>query len=432
MTKGFTCMILLVIAASVACANRQVVSRAAQDASGAIVDGNTSKLQALLHEGLDPNARTFSVVGRGPTLLEWATNLRNVTAVKMLLDSGADPNQVNERGATPLMLSGTCAGCFALLLAHGANATMRDKRGGTAISYIASIPPGPDTQTESNLVMMIQKLLAAHVDPNVHGKGDLSALGYAIASGNDQVAEMLVHAGARANEVNSDGATPLILASARGEVEVVKGLIVAGANVSSRDALGLDALGQSTLMGNEETAALLRQAGAESQPECKGAHAPSDLQRALRFYLCGKSVRIVYRGHLGQKGMDFVVAGIPANCPKISIWNGDAPKTGQVLKRLVVLRKAVNGWRREFSQGYFSKNYSNILSEFIVGNNTTTWLVPGAKTIRQDYKDGLSFWNLDSCRADGLAYSYSWDPKRGRLEQDNPSGGFEAEGPSAD
>lgn len=431
MIKRFTFPILLVIAASVACAKRQVGNRAAQDASRAIADGDTAKLQSLLQEGLDPNARTFNAVHRGPTLLEWATLSRNVMAVKMLLDSGADPNHVNERGATPLMLSGDCAGCFALLLAHGANATMRDKRGGTAISYIASIPPGPDTQIEDDLVMMIQKLLAAHVDLNVHAKGDLSALGYAVASGSDQVAELLVHDGAHVNEVNRDGATPLILASARGEAKVVRSLIAAGANVSSRGPRGLDALDEAMLMGNEETAALLRQAGAKSQPVCGGVHAPPDLQRALRFYLCSKSVRIVYRGSLGQKGMDFVVAGVPTNCPKISIWNGDAPKTGQVLGHLVVLRKTVNGWRREFSQDYFSKNYSHILSEFIVGEGTTTWLVPGVRTIRQDYKDGFSFWDLDSCTADGLAYSYSWDPKRGRVEQDNPSGGFEPEGPSA-
>lgn len=424
-------MVLLVIAVSVGCAKRQLGNRAAQDASGAIVDGENAKLQSLLQEGLDPNARTFNAVHIGPSLLEWATNFRNVTALKMLLDSGADPNEANASGATPLMLSGNCADCFALLLKHGANATMQDKRGGTALSYIASIIPGPETQTESNLVMMIQKLLAAHADPNAHGKGDLSALGYAITGGNDQVAELLVHVGASVNEVNRDEATPLILASARGEVKVARSLIAAGANVSSRDARGLDALDEATLMGNEETATLLRHAGARSQPVCAGVHAPSNLQRALRFFLCSRSVRIVYRGGLGHKGMDFVVAGIPASCPKISIWNGDAPKTGQVLGYLVVLRKTVNGWRREFTQDYFSKNYSHILSEFIVARSTTTWLVPGARMIRQDYKNGFSFWNLDSCTADGLAYSYSWDSARGRVELDNPSGGFEPEGPPA-
>ena len=393
--KSIVLSTVLCITACTILAQAQTVNRTAQDAAGAIMDRNAAKLQSLLQAGLDPSSKTFN----GPPLLDWAASSRNLVATKMLLDAGANPNQTDNAGVTPLMHSGGCAECFALLLAHGADPTMRDKRGATAISYIASMSQGPDasavvgppTQTEDNLLSMIQKLLAAHADLNAHAPGELSALGDAIVSGNDRVAELLVRAGAHANDVDRYGATPLILASARGEAQVVEQLIKAGANINGRDIHGLSALDEASLMGNQDSAHALRQTGAKNASGCDGSDAPSDLQQALRFYLCSQSVQIVYRGNFGQTGMEFVVAGVPTNCSSISIFDSDAPKTGQILKRLVVLRKTAGGWSREFSQDYFGKNSGYILAGFLVGSGAMSRLVPSAKTIQQDYKQGFHF-----------------------------------------
>jgi ankyrin repeat protein len=94
----------------------------------------------LLDQGAAVDARNWSEV----TPLHQAVRARNLAAVRVLLERGADPNSRDKRGSTPLRraVSGTGASLTAgtgalmapltrLLLEHGADPERRDKRGVT-------------------------------------------------------------------------------------------------------------------------------------------------------------------------------------------------------------------------------------------------------------------------------------------------------------
>ena len=130
----------------------------------------------------------------------------DVQLTRELLAEGADPNQ-SSHGKTPLMEAVDEPGEFfdddhltiaQWLLAAGANVGARDVHGWTALHYAA--------RAEA------------------------------------RAAELLIASGADPNAPADDGTTPLHQAAVAGNVEVVKALIAAGADILRPTATGLTAL----------------------------------------------------------------------------------------------------------------------------------------------------------------------------------------------
>lgn len=151
---------------------------------------------ADLSNALNPFSNYFNNVAR-------AAERNDVAAVRSLLSSGNNPNQVEEdsqrTGLQWAAINGNLQ-ILAILIKAGVRIGDRDKLGNTALHYAA----------EHN---------------------QLEAL------------KLLLDVGAAIDDQNHDGMTPLMIGARNGEVEIVRTLLARGANPNKSDYTGRDAVG---------------------------------------------------------------------------------------------------------------------------------------------------------------------------------------------
>ncbi len=129
----------------------------------------------------------------------WGT----ASAVKALLDEGADPNVHNEAGATPLMWAVNDLAKTRLLLDHHANANATSGAGRTPLLIAAGLPGGAPV-----VKLLIDRGATVNVKaPGLHG--DITPLAEAAYSGDAAVFKLLLEHGA---DVNGAGPGTLTLA----------------------------------------------------------------------------------------------------------------------------------------------------------------------------------------------------------------------------
>ena len=161
------------------------------------------------------------------------------------LEEGADPNQVDIKGCTPL--------------------------------HYASF---------NGFVEVVRELLAAGADPN---KGDLderTPLYHATYYGFVEVVRELLAAGADPNKVDIyDGFTPLHFASNNDRVDVVRALLAAGADPTKADTRGSTPLQIAERGGHNECTLLLRSAFEPWRPDNHALFPPA-FRAAVRTVLC--------------------------------------------------------------------------------------------------------------------------------------------------
>ena len=97
-----------------------------------VKDGCTDNLTVLIEGGADPD----ELDDNGLTPLYWAAHGDNVEAVYILITAGADPSIRDENGRTPLHWVTFRRGCnhqaFRVLVEAGADANAQDRFGWTA------------------------------------------------------------------------------------------------------------------------------------------------------------------------------------------------------------------------------------------------------------------------------------------------------------
>lgn len=150
---------------------------------------------------------------RGDTPLMWAALNNNHEMCTLLLAAGADVNERNEDGRTPLMCAWDAEICKTLLDA-GAEVDSRSNDGWTPLMVAA-------------------------------------------LNGSVKTCGVLLDAGADINAKNSEGRTPLIAAAYRGQAKVCRFLLKIGADATIRDNDGFDALKWATQNRHPKTAELL-------------------------------------------------------------------------------------------------------------------------------------------------------------------------------
>jgi ankyrin repeat protein len=89
-----------------------------------------------------------------------------------------------------------------------------------------------------------------------------TALHQAVAAGDVEIVKLLVNAGAEIDALNSNGETPLNYAAHHGAKDVVEFLASRGADLNSRSRTGLTPLLEAEGGGYKEAADLLRRLGA--------------------------------------------------------------------------------------------------------------------------------------------------------------------------
>jgi ankyrin repeat protein len=166
------------------------------------------------------------------TPLTAAAKRGDVNTIKLLLIRGAKIDEPNSGkwSATPLYWSlFSCKFEAAeLLLEKGANVNSTDSFGSSPL-HMAVCCKDVD-------ISLIEHLIQKGADVNYKNTSDgLTSLHYAISSGSDDVARLLIEKGADVNALDHDGTTPLILAAKNDSVFIAKLLLEKGADVDWRD-----------------------------------------------------------------------------------------------------------------------------------------------------------------------------------------------------
>jgi ankyrin repeat protein len=182
-------------------------------------------------------------------LLRKAIMTVDLKTMETLLSSGANPNQPDRFGQTPLNLA-----------------------------MIASSQPSA-----------VELLLAAHADANAplqtrggSGQSAETPLQYAVQMGNSRLASDLLAAGAGIDAKNSGGRTALHLAVAAANLSMVHFLLDKGAGANVRDNEGAAPLDDAVWIGSVDTAAILLARGAHLNEPDAGTGATPVNEAAFR------------------------------------------------------------------------------------------------------------------------------------------------------
>jgi len=155
-----------------------------------------------------------------------------VETVRVLIEYGADVNEVGNRGETPLgtaALHGKADICE-VLLEHGAKTDGRFESGRSLLHRAAM---SGNTQTLEALLPHFRHLILS--EPDEYGN---TPLHHAVRTPEVGPTDVLLREGADAYAVNKSGDTPLHLAAERGYPELVTLLTDHGASVNTKNSRG--------------------------------------------------------------------------------------------------------------------------------------------------------------------------------------------------
>jgi ankyrin len=227
----------------------------------AAMAGNAQMIEKLLKAGADANEKGV----HGETPLMFAAKNGSLTALKALLDAKADAGAKETlRGTTALLWAAEQghAAAAKILIDHGADLSVTskpDSKGGTA--YLA--PP-------------IQSRLRS--EQGAGGRPRTAPLGARQNANGDFVANADAEAAAvafgRTQNADGGGITALVLAAREGDMETVKVLVEAGANVNQVTHYGWSPLLVATQNRNYKIGKYLLEHGADPNIANNGGWSP--------------------------------------------------------------------------------------------------------------------------------------------------------------
>ena len=216
------CGMALVLVAAAA----SVPGAEAQDGPGlvdAVRGQDAARVQELLSRRADVNAASDD----GSTPLLWAAHWNDVPVAESLLRAGADANAANEFGMTPLSRACTngSAALVDLLLKSGARPDTAIATGETPLMTCASSGAGAAVK-----MLLVRGAAVNTAEPTQRQ----TALMWAAAEDHADIVGLLAEAGADLRARTRKGFTALHFAAREGHIESVTRLIGAGADVNIR------------------------------------------------------------------------------------------------------------------------------------------------------------------------------------------------------
>lgn len=236
----------------------RVLLSAGADVNGQDVSGRTVLMdaagdcpfeifEALVKAGAKIDARD----NQNNTVLMAAAENEDSRILQFVIKAGVSLNRANEDGETALLMAARAwrsENVEALIEAHA-----QIKLPKTELDAVLILSSRNDN---SRIVKMV---LAAGANPNAWDAEKTTALMLAIDAEHVDVAKALIDAGADINAVDDNGWTPLMHAN---DVECVRLLLNAGADVSPKNKDGQTALAMALKYDQEEIVQLLKSRGA--------------------------------------------------------------------------------------------------------------------------------------------------------------------------
>lgn len=233
-------LLFLVLGGSICCAKSLPSSSSVTKSSNTDLSGNQShhseplveaikardivKVKELLASGANPNER-------GPfgyTPLMTATIIKNQPLMQVLIEAGAEINELRENRSSALTIAveSNYSQGVALLLKYKADLNITLGAGETLLHRALLLENVENTRA----------LLDAGANVNQKNEQGNAPLCYAVR--NINLVTLLLQKGADVNIQNNQGETPLMIATRMKSVAVVKLLIASGANIGIQDVYG--------------------------------------------------------------------------------------------------------------------------------------------------------------------------------------------------
>ena len=217
-------------------------------------DNNAHEVEIILNKnpGINVN-KLCEIFKENPwtaTPLYIASKNCNTDVVIILLNhKDIEINATSVAGETPLYIASKfdCADVIKLLLEHGAEPNIADEFGRTPL-YAASSINSPDAVN----ILLENGVDDVNIKENLLGKTPLFA---ACENGHTDIADALLIARADINTKNNNGKTPLFAACEKGHKEIIKILLFRGANLYDKDNIGRTCFD----VANEEIVSILKQ-----------------------------------------------------------------------------------------------------------------------------------------------------------------------------
>ena len=209
--------------------------------------------------------------------------------LKLLIEAGADVNQLYDRGTTALMVATKLnhVKCASLLIGSGASVNMTDDDIFTALTFAITM------RSEECVTILIE----AGADVNRYHPRHISPLILAIRLNVVKNVRTLIEAGANVNgqNVNTASLTPLTTAVRLNHIDCLKMLIEAGAEVNGPQSKGRPLLAAAASL-RPVCVMMLLQAGADVNIKSKKGESPllAVFSRPCRYgYMMTWSIKCV-------------------------------------------------------------------------------------------------------------------------------------------
>jgi uncharacterized protein len=211
---------------------------------------DTMAITAFIDAGINVNAQNAA---DGRTALISAAARGDLEVVKLLLQSGADPNVKDKENYTALFhaIEAMYPEVERVILDQpNLDLNARGLNGVTALMSYA--------WRDNNDI--VRKLLDRGADVNAQDNDGDAALHGVAKSGNMEALDMLLEKGAKLNLQNKLGGTPLMWAAVFGHEDAAKRLLERGADASLKDVDGMTALDWAVRNKREKVIVLLQRA----------------------------------------------------------------------------------------------------------------------------------------------------------------------------
>ncbi|HPR39219.1 MAG TPA: ankyrin repeat domain-containing protein [Spirochaetota bacterium] len=229
----------------------------------AVYTGNIEVVKLLLARGAkvnltDQHFPTSKITGPQPlnTALHYAAEKGFYDIAELLISKGADIEQLNSTGITPLIAS-------VYLLTNESKAIDKENAVKTAALLLHRGAKVDNCKFAPNTKFMkidLPEGTAAAINPNVivRGGGGVTALYYTAMNGFVEGGKLLLDRGAKIGfQHYTSKATPIMAAAAADKTEMVRLLLDRGADIESADVLGTNSLLLASIGLKYNTVALL-------------------------------------------------------------------------------------------------------------------------------------------------------------------------------